>query len=147
MGVNQCASWWPTHHLDLLVFVLASSSVIAIIHIRCVFPCAASVFAFQPCFLCCVCLFLPLKQFFFGAYARRLIQGEKGSLTGSWKGQQDVAGIALQWPIFRLLGSFSQCSELLLFFDLVYHDKPQRTSAQIKIGHLQLHGVNSLSWN
>jgi hypothetical protein len=38
----------------------------------------------------------------------------------------------------------SQCSELLLFFHLDYNDKPERTSAQIKIGLLQLHGFN---WN
>jgi hypothetical protein len=41
---------------------------------------------------------------------------------------------------------FIERTELLLFFDLVYNDKPERRSAQIKIGPLQIHGVNSLSW-
>jgi hypothetical protein len=104
MGVNQWASWWPTPHVDLLVFVLASSSVIAseastrektvhehngkdggcawwmCIHIHRLFLCAASVFAFEPCFV--LRLLLPLKQVLLRNIHTQTHTGGKGFARG-----------------------------------------------------------------
>ncbi len=50
MGVNDPASWLPTLHFDLLVFILVSSNVIAI-------RSTSTVFSLVPCLLDAVSLF------------------------------------------------------------------------------------------
>ena len=81
---------------------------------------------------------MSLNRVFFGTYTHaekeKFVHGFIERTTTRCWNRTAVAYLSLPWQHLTPLRAVA-------LFDLVYKDEPERTSAKIKIGLLQLHGV------